>query len=58
MTTQGSPRPQITVKALVRDANGKPVVDGDPRALHPSIINAMSMDEFSTACLEYDERNS
>jgi hypothetical protein len=39
---------------LVRDKNGKPKIDGDPRKLPQQIIQAMSDSEFALAVEEYE----
>lgn len=51
-----SPKVKITGYALVRSADGKPLIDGDPRDLHKSIKAALTEAEFADACRDYDER--
>ena len=43
---------------LVRNANGRPRIDGDPRELPPEIVAMMAAEEYETACKEYDECGS
>jgi hypothetical protein len=42
---------------LVRDSDGKPKIDGDPRKLPQQIIQAMSDSEFALAVGEYELEN-
>jgi hypothetical protein len=50
-----APRPKARGFALVRDKNGKPRIDGDPRFLPQPIINMMTDAEFSAAIEEYED---
>lgn len=54
MNNTNMPAPKVTMYGLVRDRNGKPRIDGDPRELHESIKAAMTPLEYETACKEYD----
>jgi hypothetical protein len=38
---------------LLRDKNGKPKIDGDPRNLPQGMIDLMTQEEFDTALEEY-----
>jgi len=33
-----TPAPKVQYFGLVRDKNGKPKIDGDPKQLHPAIL--------------------
>ena len=48
-------KPRVKLFGLVRDANGKPRIDGDPRKLHEDIRQALTAEEFVQACKDYDE---
>ncbi len=48
------PEAEIHGEGLVRDAVGKPRIDGDPRELPASVRAALTAPEFETACLEFD----
>jgi len=47
-------KPRIKAYGLVRDSNGKPRVDGDPRDLHPTIKEMMTKEEYILAIKEYE----
>ena len=53
-----APKAKVTGYALIRDAMGKPRIDGDPRRLAKELIAMMSAKEFETACEEYDDANA
>jgi len=50
-------KPKIEAYFLVRDKNGKPKIDGDPRKLPQQIIQALSDSEFALAVEEYELEN-
>jgi hypothetical protein len=50
-------RPKFEGYFLVRDKDGKPKIDGDPRHLPQPIIQMMSDSEFAQAVEEYEMRN-
>lgn len=54
MSNASIPTPKVQMYGLVRDRNGKPRIDGDPRKLHHSVIESMTREEFELACKEYD----
>jgi hypothetical protein len=47
-------RPKFEGYMLVRDKNGKPKIDGDPRKLPQQIIQMMSDSEFAEAIEDYE----
>lgn len=40
-----TPEPKAQLFGLVRDKNGKPKIDGDPRELHPAIQAMLTPEE-------------
>jgi len=50
-------RPKYKGYLLVRDASGKPKIDGDPRKLPQQIIQMMSDSEFAQAIEDYEMEN-
>lgn len=44
---------QVKIYALVRDAYGKPKIDGNPDDLHQSILEAMTPQEIIEAKKEF-----
>lgn len=57
MTNTRLPQPKTKAYMLVRDKNGKPKIDGDPRKLPQQIIQMMSDSEFSQAIEDYEMEN-
>ena len=51
------PAPKVQMFALVRDKNGKPKIDGDPKTLHPGIISMMTPEEYQTAIKDYEDNH-
>lgn len=39
------PKPKVVIYGLVRDKNGKPKIEGDPRNLHPAILAMLTPEE-------------
>lgn len=58
MIITGAIKPRVQLYAIVRDAQGKPKIDGDPRKLNESIKGALTAEEYAEACAEYDSKMS
>jgi len=51
-------RPKPKGYFLVRDKDGKPKIDGDPRQLPQQIIELMTDSEFAQAIEEFEHANA
>lgn len=51
----GMPTPKPQMYGLVRDKNGKPRIDGDPRELPQPIKDMMSVLEYMQAIRDFEE---
>lgn len=47
--------PKAVIYGLVRDKDGKPKIDGDPRDLPEQIKEMMNVLEFTQAVRDYEE---
>lgn len=51
-------KPKLKGFGLIRDKNGKPRIDGDPRNLHPAIKELMTSEEYFRAIEEYENESA
>lgn len=56
--TANKVKPRAMAYALVRDATGKPKIDGDPRELPDQIKAMMTDEEMVVAVVEYVEEKA
>lgn len=49
---------QVSIFGLVRDASGRPKIDGDPRALPQPVKEMLTKSEYEDAIREYDDAHS
>ena len=53
---RGLPTPKIKAYALVRDANGVPKIDGDPRNMPNEIKDMLTPQELVDAVRRFEEK--
>ena len=47
-----STKPEVKLYGLIRDKDGKPKIDGDPRNLHPAISAMLTPEERAELGIE------